>query len=949
MNPAYELFLLTDRLLQLNDGPAILELFVKGLNELFKPAMFGCRTDRKTNENVFLEIKAGGSSFGFLEISGWEHLAEESKLLIEKAAQTTAVLLARLEYEKRLEEEKRTAESKAADRLAELERRSRELGQAKTAAINLIEDLTAEIERRKKSEAMLAANEMKMRAIVEGTPQLFFYVQSTNGELVYVSPTVEKMTGYSTDEWKRRWDWFVTDAEINQRARETTWAHLHGEFKDLEEPIAFEIRHADGRTLIMEAYEYPLFEGGKFVGIAGVAHDVTARRRAEEALRESEERYRSLFYNNHAVMLLIDPEDGRIVDANPAAARFYGRSIEELKRMKITQINTLWPEQVKEEMERARTEQRNHFFFKHRLADGSVRDVEVFSGPIPLGGRSILYSIVHDITERRRAEESLIAGQALYQTIFEAAGTAMMIVEENNTILMVNNECKRVTGYSPQELIGTPWTLYVAPESLDLMMNYHKLRRINPSAVPAQYETILINKAGERRVTLLNVRLIPNTDRSVVSLLDVTELRRTETELKQRHRELAALYQISQQLLSLRSPQELAQKIIDVLEQTLEYSYCAVLLVDEPSGRLIPFALSAMRQGREFFDEDKKYILSQGLKIGKGLTGWSAQHGRSVLLGDVSRDPRYLPVRQGIRSELCVPLILEGRVLGVVNIESDRLNAYNENDQRLLESVAALFSVAIQNAELLEEVQKNAALLERRVAERTAELTALNKELESFSYSVSHDLRAPLRAVTGFAEILLQRHGEKLDDKGRRYLENIFKAGQRMEQLINELLSYSRLGRAAVRRLPVPLADLLKEVAEALIPQLEALHGSLEWPPEMPTVSADPVLLRQVFLNLLDNAVKYAKPEVPPKIRISTEKKQGRIVIRVSDNGIGIAPEYHEKIFHIFQRLHSHDKIPGTGIGLATVKKATELMGGSVSVESKPDEGSTFIIELPEA
>lgn len=236
--------------------------------------------------------------------------------------------------------------------------------------------------------------------------------------------------------------------------------------------------------------------------------------------------------------------------------------------------------------------------------------------------------------------------------------------------------------------------------------------------------------------------------------------------------------------------------------------------------------------------------------------------------------------------------------------------------------------------------------LERRVAERTAQLQAANKELESFSYSVSHDLRAPLRAISGFAEIIARRHRASLNPEGQHYVDNIVQASGQMARLIDDLLTYSRLGRTGVRSEAVPLAAVISDIAGAMQGYLDPLHGSITIADGLPAVKGDPTLLRQIFTNLLENAVAYRKPETPPAVAVTCTRSGDRVVVAVRDNGIGIPVEHQEKIFNIFQRLHTDEEYPGTGIGLATVKKTVNLLGGRVWVASTVGEGSTFFVEL---
>jgi PAS domain S-box-containing protein len=246
-----------------------------------------------------------------------------------------------------------------------------------------------------------------------------------------------------------------------------------------------------------------------------------------------------------------------------------------------------------------------------------------------------------------------------------------------------------------------------------------------------------------------------------------------------------------------------------------------------------------------------------------------------------------------------------------------------------------------------QEISDLNAELEQRVQERTAQLLAANKELEAFSYSVSHDLRAPLRAISGFSQIIARRHRASLNEEGRHYIDNIVQASERMGQLIDDLLTYARLGRTGVHTRPVALAGMLDEISRNLQSRLAETHGSLSIAEGLPSVAGDQTLLSQVFTNLLDNAIKYQKKGVPPQVALTFYNESRFVVLKVSDNGIGIPQEYQEKVFNMFQRLHSEEDYPGTGIGLATFRKSVELLGGRVWVESKAGEGSTFFVRLP--
>jgi len=239
------------------------------------------------------------------------------------------------------------------------------------------------------------------------------------------------------------------------------------------------------------------------------------------------------------------------------------------------------------------------------------------------------------------------------------------------------------------------------------------------------------------------------------------------------------------------------------------------------------------------------------------------------------------------------------------------------------------------------------AELEDRVEERTARLTEANRELDAFAYTISHDLRAPLRAIHGYADALVEDYGEVLPQQGRQYTHRIVAAASRMDALIEDLLAYSRMAREEITVRPVSLSRLIDRAVADAKRLIEETNADVEIKRPLPEVRAHAPMLRQVIDNLLSNAIKFVAAGVKPRVRIWAERRGEGARLWIEDNGIGIDPGHQERIFHPFERLHGVENYPGTGIGLAIVHKGVERIGGASGVVSEPGQGSRFWIDLP--
>jgi signal transduction histidine kinase len=323
------------------------------------------------------------------------------------------------------------------------------------------------------------------------------------------------------------------------------------------------------------------------------------------------------------------------------------------------------------------------------------------------------------------------------------------------------------------------------------------------------------------------------------------------------------------------------------------------------------------------------------------ISGWAMLNRQPAVIRDIYDDPRipaeaYRPTF--VKSLAMVPIRSLDPV-GAIGTYWATLRMPKPEEVKILQVLANSTSVAMENVQLY-------SGLEQKVAERTVRLQALNEELDSFSYSVSHDLRAPLRHVGGFIELLQKQEGEKLSAKGLEYLKIILTSTQTMSGLINDLLEFSHMGRVELRKSRVDMNVLVNDVWRELAP--ERKDRNIAWNmAELPAVEGDGAMLKQVWVNLLSNAIKYTKRREQAETHVGFTERDLENEFFVKDNGAGFDMKYADKLFGVFQRLHHKEDFEGTGIGLANVRRIITRHGGRTWAESKIDGGATFYFSLP--
>jgi PAS domain S-box-containing protein len=579
-----------------------------------------------------------------------------------------------------------------------------------------------------------------------------------------------------------------------------------------------------------------------------------------------------------------------------------------------------------------------------------------------------------------------LTGQDALRAHYETAKVAVMQHEETLRHLTADNPNQqlRLDMLEPQirtalefaeSIVAKRLRLQASPDSSDILETERMMNAVRATGQEIKDEEMRLlsqrtqNTSARRRLTSLIIvagifvgagllalaRLAVNRE-IAVSTQGRDQLKALNAELEQRVEQRTAALQ-SEITERQQAKQELA-----IQAEELSHSRQAL----ETQTLMLQSVLDSMAEGLVAADEQGKFLIWNRAAeriVGHGPADlppqeWSAHYGNYLSDGVTLLPTEQLPLVRAIRGEVSTTEIFlrNPKVTEGTWIEASGSPLKDKNGV-VRGGVVAFRDITRSRADE-REIRKLNDELEQRVVERTAQLETANKELEAFSYSVSHDLRAPLRHIGGFSKMLVEEFGSSLDPNARHYVERIQAGTQKMGLLVDELLNLARVGRHALSLRPTGLNSIVAEVIAILQPDSEGRQ--VEWlVGDLPAVDCDPVLVKQVFQNLLANALKFTRPRVGADksarartsamrslIEISHQEQDGQPVFMVRDNGVGFNMKYVDKLFGVFQRLHSTEEFEGTGIGLVTVQRIVHKHGGRVWAEGEPDKGAAFYFTL---
>jgi PAS domain S-box-containing protein len=782
--------------------------------------------------------------------------------------------------------------------------------------------LVREMARREQAEGNLRKSEMRAHTLANVIEKSFqpFGIGYPDGRLGAVNAAFCDLVGYGSEELNTM-DWIVGLTPPEWREHE---AQYLAELRRTGKPVRFEKEffRKDGSRVPIELFVHQENdEGGNPLYYYSFITDLTERKQSENFKKENEERYRSLaaelenFFQVNLDLLCIADMDGYFRKLNPQWERTLGFTLDELEGHRF--LDLVHPDDLEATLaaiSRLSAQQEVlDFTNRYRCKDGDYRWIEWRS--VPRGNQ--VYAAARDITEHRRAEQALRESEKRFEDAFEYAPIGMALVGLDQRLVHVNRALCNILGYDKATLMTLTVPVITHPDDVGKEMVL-KRDMLGGNREYYQIEKRYLHADGRIVWGLLSVSLMTDPQGQplyfIAQLEDITERKQAEEGLRQAE---AALLESEYWLKESQRIAGIGSYVMDIAA------------------------------GQWLSSPVLNEIFGIGAKFDRSVDGWA-----SVIHPDhrpmmVEYFTNLLTMHQNFDKEYRITRQNDGQerwVHGLGNFD------YDDSGRPLWMYGTIQDITDRKRAELALHELNNA--LEERVRQRTAQLEASNRELETFSYTVSHDLRAPLRHLDGYSRILVEECGEQLDTQARSYLEHIRESSAHMGQLIDALLNLSRLARNELHRKLVAISALAHSVVDGL-----RQHDSqrvVEFTIQEDLIAyADETLLCVVLENLLGNAWKFTSEREKAQIEFGADlllsQNTNEPVFFVRDNGAGFDMAYVDKLFGAFQRLHRADEFPGTGVGLATVQRIIHRHGGRVWAESVSDQGATFYFTLPVA
>ncbi len=764
-------------------------------------------------------------------------------------------------------------------------------------------------ERKENEEALIKLSEerLELESIVNNSQAVaFLWKADDNWTVEYVSDNVSQF-GYNKEQLLTGdipFSNIIYQADIERVSEEVNHYSLSDEDKFVQEYRIItkekEIRWIEDRTWIRRNKENVITH------YQGILFDITDRKKTEAELNDKTMRILKAEKIAHLGFIDWDLVTNEVF-LSDEIYNLYGMQKKDNHDVIEFIHKTVFPEDVefvKNNLDMA-INNRKRYNIDHRILrpDGKIVWVNAQAELTfdDNGKPHTLLGTVLDITERKLAIEKLKENETRFRTIVENSHDGIAIIDNNYKMIYANQELINIFGYPLEEIIGANIEKFLTPECKDLVLERYK-RRQNGKNVPKIYE-ITIKRENESikniRMSATTIKNINGEIRTVAQLLDITNEKLAQKELAESENQLRTI---------------------------IEQAGDAMFLVDF-DGNIIEVNKKAC--------ESLGYTHEELLKL-------NIEKISLFFKRDNEKQQTWNKFKPNETSTIHRTHIRKDGTTFPVEISTGLLEIDNE---KFVIGFARDITEREKNRKKLKQYREN---LEEMVKNRTEQLVEANKELEAFSYSVSHDLRAPLRHINGFIELLTLNLGSKLNNKSNHYLETIAHASDQMGVLIDELLDFSRMGRKNMIAAEIDFNELVFSVKEEFTNATENKNRIINWAIDnLPIAKGDASMLKVVFTNLISNAIKYSSKKEETNIHVGCDENKDEYIFFVEDNGAGFDSRFADKLFGVFQRLHSKKEFEGTGIGLANVRRIVNRHGGRTWAESVTGEKAIFFFSLP--
>ncbi|MDH5366262.1 MAG: PAS domain S-box protein [Cyclobacteriaceae bacterium] len=759
-------------------------------------------------------------------------------------------------------------------------------------------------------------------------------VFDTNANATFVAPQVKDVIGYNHNELLKKGWWKIMLQHSSNSYK--TQQDVYKKFVDIQDDSETQLKTkvaTNKGEIKWISWKVSSFDQNQILVIGS---DVTVNHFQERELKQ----FKHIISEINSLVIVSD-EKNKITWVNDSFTRITGYTFEKVIGKKAEDV-LRGPQTSCETIlfieENIRKKESFHTEILNYTKQGEEIWLSINTTLVLNSQKDIVQFITvgNDITESKQNQQKMEE----LSIVARSTDNLVMIANKDNLITWVNGSFTDITGYELNDAINKAPRALLRNERTDKK----EIEYINNQIAKKesfQAESYNYRKDGSRFWMNIVVNIILDDHGEIEKFItigsDITEAKKNEERLSHYVKRLDIIHDLDKAILSAQSLQEIANSIMNSLLQLIPKSDRAVFYTfDHQKKTAIVIAdISKQKNKERVLDDNIDYDDFYGIE--KLLNG-EEYYIPDIKKVDTKKPDIQVLIKQGIKSYSSHPLTYKGKLFGSIHIGSNIVHPFNNEDKEIIKEITSGLNIAVFQMKTQETIAINNVALNTK----NQDLEQLNQELKQFSYIVSHDLKAPLRAIMSLADFIIKDHAENLGDDGKYQLDLMKSRILRMSHLIDGILQYSRLSKPSEISKTVNINNVLSEITKSLLIKKSTI---LNIQPNLPIIQADETRIQQLFQNLISNALKFADTE-HPKVDISCRDADKYWEFRIQDNGIGIEKKHYDRIFQIFQTLKSRDEMENTGIGLSIVKKIVENYGGKVWVKSEIDVGSTFFFLL---